>query len=134
MTNIPEQLRYTAQHEWAAITDTGLLRVGITDFAQDALGDIVYVDLAEPGTHMKAEQTLGEVESTKSVSDIYAPFEGTVTTRNEALGDNPELINTDPYGKGWLVEFSLPDDGNTQAALENLLDATAYSELLATQQ
>lgn len=134
MTNIPEQLRYTAQHEWATITDSSMLRVGITDFAQDALGDIVYVDLAEPGTQTKAEQTLGEVESTKSVSDIYAPFEGTVATRNETLGDNPELINTDPYGEGWLVEFSLPDGDDAQAALETLLDAAAYRELLATQQ
>lgn len=134
MTHIPEQLYYTEEHEWARLTDSGAIRVGITDFAQDSLGDIVYVDLAEPGTETKAEQTLGEVESTKSVSDIYAPFEGTIVTRNEALGDNPELINTDPYGEGWLVELTLPEGTDAQSVLSDLLDAEAYAELLANEQ
>jgi glycine cleavage system H protein len=100
--------------------------MGITDFAQDALGDIVFVDLPEPGTAVTAGEPLGEVESTKSVSEIYAPVTGTVVTRNEDLGSNPELINSDPYGGGWLVEIELADAEATDA----LLDADAYSALI----
>ena len=125
---IPEELRYTSQHEWLADDkpgDEGGLRVGITHFAQDALGDIVYVQLPEPGTEVTAGEQLGEVESTKSVSEIYAPVTGTVVARNDALGEQPELVNTDPYGAGWLVEIR-PADG---AATEDLLDAEAYREL-----
>ena len=96
---IPEDLRYTDKHEWVT-TDGATVRVGITDFAQDALGDIVFVQLPEPGSTVEAGQPLGEVESTKSVSDIYAPVSGTVVARNEQLTDQPELINTDPYGSG----------------------------------
>jgi glycine cleavage system H protein len=121
---IPDGLRYTAEHEWVA-PGAAALRVGITDFAQDALGDIVYVQLPDPGTAVEAGQSLGEVESTKSVSEIYAPLSGTVTARNERLGGEPELINTDPYGEGWLVEI---EPAATSAA-DELLDAEAYRRL-----
>ena len=122
---IPEDLRYTAEHEWVSGGDGGPVRVGITHFAQDALGDIVYVQLPEAGTAVAAGESLGEIESTKSVSEIYAPVSGTVSARNEALGDTPEVINTDPYGAGWLVEIA-PDD---PAAVDGLLSADAYREL-----
>jgi glycine cleavage system H protein len=121
---IPENLRYTAEHEWVAPGD-GPVRVGITDFAQDALGDIVYVQLPEPGTDVAAGDAFGEVESTKSVSEIYAPLSGRVTARNEALADSPDLINTDPYGEGWLVELEPGDP----ASLSQLLDADGYAKL-----
>ena len=122
---IPEELRYTAEHEWVAGDGAGPVRVGITHFAQDALGDIVYVQLPDEGASVQAGESFGEVESTKSVSEIYAPVSGTVVTRNEKLADEPELINTDPYGAGWLVEVA-PDDPST---LDGLLDAAAYREL-----
>jgi glycine cleavage system H protein len=123
---IPEELRYTPQHEWLAADKSGDgLKVGITHFAQDALGDIVYVQLPEPGTEVAAGEQLGEVESTKSVSEIYAPISGTVVARNDQLGEQPELINSDPYGAGWLVEIR-PADGDPT---EELLDAAAYREL-----
>ncbi|MFI7576962.1 glycine cleavage system protein GcvH [Micromonospora sp. NPDC049497] len=122
---IPEDLRYTAEHEWVAGGDGGTVRVGITHFAQDALGDIVFVQLPESGAVVAAGESLGEIESTKSVSEIYAPLSGTVAARNEALGDTPEMINTDPYGAGWLVEIT-PDD---PSAVDGLLSAGAYREL-----
>jgi glycine cleavage system H protein len=121
---IPDGLRYTAEHEWVAPA-AAALRVGITDFAQDALGDIVYVQLPDPGTAVQAGQSLGEVESTKSVSEIYAPVSGTVTGRNERLGQEPELINTDPYGDGWLVEI----EPESATAVDELLDADGYRSL-----
>jgi glycine cleavage system H protein len=123
----PENLKYTSEHEWVRTPGdaAGSVRVGITDFAQDALGDIVYVQLPEPGTEVTAGESLGEVESTKSVSEIYAPVSGTVVARNEQLNDQPELINSDPYGAGWLVEIQPADGG----AAEDLLDAAAYREL-----
>ena len=124
---IPEELRYTDKHEWITTPD-GTVRVGITDFAQDALGDIVYVDLPEPGTALTAGQPFGEVESTKSASEIYAPVNGTVATRNEQLTDAPELINSDPYGAGWLIEIEVTDP----AALSDLLDAAGYAALTQT--
>jgi glycine cleavage system H protein len=121
---IPEDLRYTPEHEWVAPGGPAV-KVGITHFAQDALGDIVYVQLPEPGTAVQAGEAFGEVESTKSVSEIYAPLSGTVVARNDRLADEPELINTDPYGSGWLVEIepSEPD------RVEQLLDAAGYREL-----
>jgi glycine cleavage system H protein len=122
---IPEDLRYTAEHEWVA-SGKPAAKVGITDFAQDSLGDIVFVQLPETGTEIEAGQSLGEVESTKSVSEIYAPFSGTVVARNEQLADEPELINTDPYGAGWLVQIEPADP----ATIDDLLDATAYRELI----
>jgi glycine cleavage system H protein len=121
---IPEDLRYTSDHEWIATGDASV-RVGITDFAQDALGDIVYVQLPDTGTAVVAGQALGEVESTKSVSEIYAPVSGTVVARNDRLTDAPELINTDPYGDGWLVEIAPTDPIDP----DELLDAVAYEEL-----
>ncbi|MER7417122.1 glycine cleavage system protein GcvH [Micromonospora peucetia] len=122
---IPEDLRYTAEHEWVAGDGGGTVRVGITHFAQDALGDIVFVQLPDSGAVVAAGESLGEIESTKSVSEIYAPLGGTVAARNEALGDTPEMINTDPYGAGWLVEIRLDDP----AAVDGLLSADAYREL-----
>jgi len=126
---IPEELRYTSEHEWVRAGGGPSVRVGITDYAQDALGDIVFVQLPEPGTTLQAGQSMGEVESTKSVSEIYAPVDGTVTARNEKLGDEPELINSDPYGEGWLVEIQPADP----ESLEDLLDAQAYAELIGTE-
>lgn len=125
--SIPEELHYTPQHEWAK-SKGNAVRVGITYYAQDQLGDIVYVQLPDEGTAVTAGEPLGEVESTKSVSDIIAPVSGTVVNRNSKLGDEPELINADPYGAGWLVEIEPSDP----AALDDLLDAQAYAELTGT--
>ncbi len=119
----PDDLRYTAEHEWARDED-GLVRVGITDFAQDQLGDVVYVDLPVPGTEVKAGQPFGEVESTKSVSDLYAPVSGVVEERNDELDDRPELVNDDPYGRGWMVAIRAEDTG----ALDDLLTAEDYRD------
>lgn len=125
MSNIPADLSYTAEHEWVlAPTAENVVRVGITDFAQDALGDVVYVQMPEAGTEVTADTVVGEVESTKSVSDIYAPLTGTVTARNEALDADPSLINSDPYGAGWLVEITLSD----AASYGSLLSAGDYQE------
>jgi glycine cleavage system H protein len=117
----PEDLRYTKEHEWARV-EGSRVRVGITDFAQDALGDVVYVDLPEIGAHVQADQPFGEVESTKSVSDVYSPLAGTVLERNPLIDDRPELVNEQPYGDGWLVVLEPADP----AALEDLMDAEAY--------
>ena len=122
----PDDLKYTAEHEWVRAGDGGTVRVGITDYAQEALGDIVYVSLPAVGTDVTAGEALGEVESTKSVSDVFAPVAGTVSARNEALEAQPELLNSDPYGEGWIVEIDVPDPG----VLDTLLDAAGYRELL----
>jgi glycine cleavage system H protein len=122
---IPGDLRYTAEHEWVAGDGSGSVRVGITHFAQDALGDIVFVQLPEEGTAVQAGDSLGEIESTKSVSEIYAPIAGTIVARNASLADEPELINAEPYAAGWLVEIA-PDD---QGEIGQLLDAEAYKAL-----
>jgi len=121
---IPDDLRYTAEHEWVA-PGTPTVKVGITHFAQDALGDIVYVQLPDPGTAVQAGEAFGEVESTKSVSEIYAPLSGTVVATNARLADEPDLINTDPYGDGWLVEIEPTDPDK----VGQLLDAGGYREL-----
>lgn len=123
----PSQLRYTAEHEWVRepVTD-GTVRVGITDYAQSALGDIVYVQLPDAGTKITAGDAIGEVESTKSVSDIYAPISGTVAARNEALDDAPETLNSSPLESGWLLDIE-PDD---VADVAGLLDAEAYARLI----
>lgn len=124
----PEDLRYTAEHEWvspAAGEGSGGVRIGITHFAQDSLGDIVFVQLPEPGTEVQAGDSLGEVESTKSVSEIYAPVAGRVVARNEALDADPAVVNSDPYGDGWLVEIEPADP----AAVGDLLDAAQYRAL-----
>jgi glycine cleavage system H protein len=126
MSEIPNDLRYTSEHEWVRIdSETNTVRVGITDYAQEALGDVVYVSLPEVGTTVSAGAAFGEIESTKSVSDIYAPLDGTITAVNEALADSSELVNSDPYGDGWLVEIESADG----ADLEGLLDAAAYGTL-----
>ena len=122
---IPEDLRYTAEHEWVAGDGSAPVRVGITHFAQDALGDIVFVQLPDEGAVVQAGDPLGEIESTKSVSEIYAPVAGTVVARNATLTDEPELINAEPYAAGWLVEIA-PED---PAAVAGLLTAEAYKEL-----
>ena len=122
---IPEDLRYTAEHEWVAGDGGEPVRVGITHFAQDALGDIVFVQLPDEGTVVAAGDSLGEIESTKSVSEIYAPISGTVVAKNATLTDEPELINAEPYAAGWLVEIA-PED---PAAVAGLLTAEAYKEL-----
>lgn len=129
MAVIPDDLRYTAEHEWLR-TEGDAIRVGITDYAQDALGDIVFVSLPEVGAALTAGQAFGEVESTKSVSDVYAPVAGTVTARNEALEGTPELVNSDPYGEGWLIVLSPSEDG-ASATSEGLLDAGAYAAHVA---
>ncbi len=120
----PEDLKYTSEHEWVRSPGEadGSVRVGITDYAQDALGDIVYVSLPEVGTDLEEGASVGELESTKSVSDVYAPLAGSVVARNEALDATPELVNSDPYGEGWLFEL-VPSDA---AAVDALMDAEAY--------
>ena len=127
---IPEQLRYTAEHEWVERSDQlgDNVRVGITDYAQDALGDIVYVSLPEVGEDVTSGSVVGELESTKSVSEIYAPVSGTVTARNDALDGSPELINADPYGTGWILEIRPADP----ADVDSLLAADAYRATLDT--
>jgi glycine cleavage system H protein len=122
----PDDLRYTPEHEWVAPADDGRVRVGITDYAQDALGDVVFVDLPSVGAVVAAGDVLGEVESTKSVSEIYAPVAGTVVAVNPALAGAPEQVNTDPYGSGWLCELA-PSDAEAVGAL---LDADAYRGLV----
>lgn len=122
---VPEDRRYTTEHEWVAPGGSAsIVRVGITDFAAEQLGDVVYVSLPEVGTDLVAEATFGEVESTKSVSDLYAPVAGRVVARNEDLDDRPELVNSDPYGEGWMIEIEVDDP--TQ--IDRLLDAEAYRE------
>ncbi len=123
---IPDDLRYTAEHEWVKAVEGGV-RIGITDHAQQALGDIVFVTLPEVGARVEAGQPFGEVESTKSVSDVYAPVSGEVVARNDVLDARPELVNADPYGDGWMVEIR-PND---QANVDDLLDAAAYGKLVA---
>lgn len=123
----PADLKYTAEHEWVRAEDDGTLVFGITGYAQEALGDIVYVSLPEPGAALDAGSPCGEVESTKSVSDIYSPVSGTVVEANASLADAPETVNTDPYGTGWMVRIR-PDD---TAAVDALLTAEAYDALIA---
>ncbi len=120
----PDDVKYTAEHEWVRSPGEaeGSVRVGITDYAQDALGDIVYVSLPNVGDTVTAGDACGELESTKSVSDIYAPVSGQVAARNDALDAGPEVVNSDPYGAGWLIEI-VPDD---PAAVDALMDSEAY--------
>lgn len=124
---IPENLRYTSQHEWVSIIDDSTIRFGITDYAQDALGDIVFVSLPAVGASLTEGQSCGEVESTKSVSDIYAPASGTVIARNDGVETAPEVLNNDPYGQGWIADISVE---NAQDAVNSLLDAVAYQQLI----
>jgi len=123
--NFPEDLRYSAEHEWVRV-DSGRARVGITDFAQDALGDVVYVQLPDVGANVAAMASCAEVESTKSVSDIYAPVSGAIAEVNESLADAPEQLNQDPYGSGWIFSVDMTDSGE----LDQLMDAAAYRQLV----
>lgn len=123
--NVPDDLRYSTDHEWARL-ENGRVRVGITDYAQDTLGDVVFVQLPEAGTTVEAGAAFGEVESTKSVSDVYAPIGGTIVDVNADLADAPNRLNEDPYGEGWICVIE-PDD---PAALDALLDAEAYRKLV----
>jgi glycine cleavage system H protein len=123
-SDTPSHLRYTDQHEWTR-DDGEVVVIGITHFAQGQLGDVVYVDLPSPGAVVSAGQAFGEVESTKSVSDLYAPISGTVTERNEELDERPELVNADPYGDGWMVAIRPSDPGE----LDGLIDADGYRSL-----
>ncbi len=123
---IPDDLRYSADHEWVRPAEAGSVRVGITDYAQESLGDIVFVQLPEIGTELAAGEPVGEVESTKSVSDVLAPVGGTVTARNDALAETPELVNTDPYGEGWLFELEPADP----SAVDAMLDADGYANVV----
>ena len=120
MAEVPNDRHYTKDHEWAR-SDEGRIVVGITDFAQDQLGDVVFVGLPDAGTEVQANQPLGEVESTKSVSDVYSPVSGKVADKNVEVEQNPELINEDPYGRGWLVAIEAGGD-----ALEGLMSAEEY--------
>jgi glycine cleavage system H protein len=123
--DFPEDLRYSTDHEWVRI-EGGKVRIGITDYAQDALGDVVYVEVPEVGTTVDAAAKVSEVESTKSVSDIYAPVSGTVVEVNNDLVDNPERLNDDPYGEGWICVIELSD----ATEVDGLLDAASYRELV----
>ena len=130
-----QDLSYTAEHEWVQVVGSGseaVLRVGITDYAQDALGDVVFVTLPAVGTELTAGQPLGEVESTKSVSDVYAPVAGTVTARNDQLDSAPELINADPLGAGWMIEMAPADGVERALADDRLLDAAGYAALIGS--
>ena len=124
--NVPDDLRFSNDHEWVRAIDDGCWRVGITDYAQDSLGDVVFVEPPAVGSAVGAGDTCGEIESTKSVSEVYSPVSGTVTAVNPALTDDPALLNSDPYGEGWIYEMR-PDD---PSAVAGLLDAAAYRALI----
>ena len=127
MSQIPSDLQYTKEHEWVAPTSTSLrIRMGITDYAQGALGDIVYVQMPKIGEAVTADKVCGEVESTKSVSEIFSPVTGTVTAINEALVNQPELVNSDPYGDGWMIKMTV----NSPADVEALMNSEAYAALV----
>jgi len=123
--NVPDDLRYSKDHEWARLED-GRVRIGITDYAQDALGDVVYVQIPDVGARVTTGESFSEVESTKSVSDIYAPITGTIVEVNQELADAPQRVNEEPYGEGWLVVIEADD----ASQFEELLDAAAYRALI----
>jgi glycine cleavage system H protein len=130
----PDDLKYTAEHEWIRVVGEGsdaVLRIGITSYAQEALGDIVFVTLPSVGAEVEAGASFGEVESTKSVSDVYAPVGGTVAARNDQLDSSPELLNSDPYGDGWMVDLRPSEGIDAALASPALLDAAAYGDLTA---
>ena len=122
--NVPEDLRFSKDHEWARVED-GKVRIGITDYAQDALGDVVFIELPEVGVAVAADESFSEIESTKSVSDVYAPLAGTVAEINADLADEPQRLNDDPYGEGWICVIEPSDD----QAYEALMDADSYRSL-----
>lgn len=123
---VPEELRYSPEHEWVLVSAEGTARIGITDYAQSQLGDVVYVQLPSVGNTVAAGDAVGEVESTKSVSDVYAPLAGEVVARNDALEERPELINADPYGEGWMIEIQLSET----SAMDSLMIAEQYRDLI----
>lgn len=126
----PDELKYTADHEWvSSVSDNGTVRVGITEYAAEQLGEIVYVDLPEVGTDVEAHDAVGELESTKSVNDVFAPVAGTVVASNELLESTPELCSSDPYGDGWILELSVAD----QESVEELLSADEYEATVTSQ-
>jgi glycine cleavage system H protein len=126
---VPENLRYTSEHEWVDLAG-GNARVGITDYAQDALGDVVYVDLPTAGKAFQANEVFGEIESTKSVSELYTPLSGKIVEINGALTDHPELVNSDPYGEGWLCVFEVDDADE----YDGLLSASAYRDIVSSEE
>jgi glycine cleavage system H protein len=126
VSDIPPDLHYTAEHEWVRRSGDDTVRIGITDFAQSALGDVVFVQLPDVGSDVTAGESFGEVESTKSVSDLFAPISGTVTAVNADLDGEPQLVNSDPYGAGWLVDVQVSDVTELESAIAALLDAEAY--------
>lgn len=123
---VPEDLRYTSKHEWVLLREEGTVRVGVTDYAQTQLGDVVYIQLPPLGQTVAAGDAVGEVESTKSVSDVFAPVEGEVVARNDALEDSPDLVNSDPYGAGWMIEIKPAQP----AAVDSLMAAEEYRTLI----
>ncbi|MDQ3826339.1 MAG: glycine cleavage system protein GcvH [Actinomycetota bacterium] len=123
---VPDDLRYTAEHEWVLLNAEGTVRIGVTDYAQTQLGDVVYIQLPRLGDSVAAGESVGEVESTKSVSDVFAPVEGEVVARNEALEDSPDLVNSDPYGAGWMIEIKPAQP----AAVDSLMIAEQYRALI----
>jgi glycine cleavage system H protein len=126
VSDIPPDLHYTAEHEWVRRSGDDTVRIGITDFAQSALGDVVFVQLPDVGAELTAGESFGEVESTKSVSDLYAPVSGKVTAVNGDLEGDPQLVNSDPYGAGWLLDVQVSDGSELESAISALLDAEAY--------
>ncbi|MEV6135403.1 glycine cleavage system protein GcvH [Nocardia sp. NPDC051990] len=130
MTQTPEDLRYTEEHEWVQRIGPTRVRVGITDYAQSQLGDVVFVQLPEVDKEVAAADSIAEVESTKSVSDIYAPLAAKVVAVNDVLDSAPETLNTDPYGEGWIFELELSDETSVDAALGELLDAAGYQGVI----
>lgn len=127
MTNIPADLYYSEEHEWVKIVDANTVRFGITDYAQDALGDIVFASLPSVGSSISAGQSCGEIESTKSVSEIYAPVSGEISAANSAVETAPDTLNTDPYGNGWIADVTVSDSA---AAVSGLLDAAGYKAVI----
>jgi glycine cleavage system H protein len=125
----PTELHYTAEHEWLQRTGAATARIGITDYAQSQLGDVVFVQLPDVDSRLTAGESFGEVESTKSVSDVFAPLSAKVLNVNTELESNPELVNSDPYGAGWLVEVEVGGEAELDAALEHTLDADGYREI-----
>jgi glycine cleavage system H protein len=130
MSNVPSELRYTKSHEWVRREDDGTVTIGITDHAQDLLGDLVFVETPEPGSSYAVGDDCAVVESVKAASDVYSPLSGEIVGANEALADAPESINSDPYGEGWIFKMKLADEGE----LDSLLDATAYAEQIAAEE
>jgi glycine cleavage system H protein len=127
MTNIPTELKYTEEHEWVKVVNATTIRFGITDYAQDALGDIVFADLPKVGASISAGTACGEIESTKSVSELYAPVDGKVVANNSAVETAPETLNSDPYGNGWIADVEVAD---ADAAVAGLLDAAGYKAVI----